>query len=316
MQFQVLGSGVVGRFFAAHLAEAGHDVALLTRPERLERFRAEGIRLRARGEDERVVQSVRFISEPEDPRNTDFVLGCFRGEQREELRELLAPFDMTATRLVVCFPVWRELLHDFTVWAPRTAYCLPGVAGIYDDETIKYKADVTRVQPVAEGDDSAGLFAEALQGAGLKARVDDGLGNMMDAACAIGFPFFLALSANRYRYSMTVRDAGLMKRTLRAQRDALDVVREGGTHLPFWARMHRRFPLTPLTVAAQASPLAVRGFIRDMFEIHFAKVDAQSRAMLRELVAISAHRTTSAEHLVALLGQTEHRADADLENNG
>ncbi|HEY9183603.1 MAG TPA: 2-dehydropantoate 2-reductase N-terminal domain-containing protein, partial [Gammaproteobacteria bacterium] len=44
-EFAVLGAGAMGSILGAHLARAGHSVAMLARGRRAEQIRSEGLRI-------------------------------------------------------------------------------------------------------------------------------------------------------------------------------------------------------------------------------------------------------------------------------
>jgi 2-dehydropantoate 2-reductase len=73
----VLGSGAVGGYFGARLAEGGHDVTLVARGANLEALRRDGLVLQL-GDETRRLPGIRAVAHPADAPAPDLVLVCVK----------------------------------------------------------------------------------------------------------------------------------------------------------------------------------------------------------------------------------------------
>ena len=90
MKILVFGAGPLGSLKAARLHEAGHDVSLLARGQRLADLRAHGVVIREEGSDRDEVANVTVVESFEPDDDFDLVLVVMRKDQVLEILDTLA----------------------------------------------------------------------------------------------------------------------------------------------------------------------------------------------------------------------------------
>jgi len=86
----VFGTGGVGGFFGAKLAQAGNDVWFVARGDHLKSMRTAGLRIRSTGSDI-VIPPGKMTDEPRDAGPVDVVLFCVKSYDTEAAARQLAP---------------------------------------------------------------------------------------------------------------------------------------------------------------------------------------------------------------------------------
>ena len=89
MKVAVMGAGAVGCYFAGMLARAGHEVALIGRPQHVEAFNTTGLRLEAKTFDETI--AVKASTDPAIAAGADLVLFCVKSPDTETAGAQLRP---------------------------------------------------------------------------------------------------------------------------------------------------------------------------------------------------------------------------------
>lgn len=89
MKVAVMGAGAVGCYFAGMLARAGHEVALIGRPQHVEAFNTTGLRLEAKTFDETI--PVKASTDPAIAAGADLVLFCVKSPDTEIAGAQLRP---------------------------------------------------------------------------------------------------------------------------------------------------------------------------------------------------------------------------------
>ncbi|MFJ3057486.1 ketopantoate reductase family protein [Herbaspirillum sp. NPDC087042] len=89
MKVAVMGAGAVGCYFAGMLARAGHEVALIGRPQHVEAFNTTGLRLQAKTFDETI--PVKASTDPAIAAGADLVLFCVKSPDTEIAGAQLRP---------------------------------------------------------------------------------------------------------------------------------------------------------------------------------------------------------------------------------
>jgi len=90
MRFLILGTGGVGGYFGAKLAQAGNDVWFIARGEHLRAMKASGLRIRSTG-GEFVIPPGKMTDAPRDAGSPDVVLFCVKSYDTETAALQLAP---------------------------------------------------------------------------------------------------------------------------------------------------------------------------------------------------------------------------------
>ena len=90
MKTLVYGAGVLGSFYAARLQEAGHDVSLLARGQRLADLKAHGVVLREAGTDKQTTTRVGVVEQLAPQDAYDLVVVIVRKDQLASVLPSLA----------------------------------------------------------------------------------------------------------------------------------------------------------------------------------------------------------------------------------
>ncbi len=99
MKILVFGAGPLGSLKAARLHEAGHDVSLLARGQRLADLRAHGVVIREEGSDRDEVTNVTVVDSFEPDDDYDLVLVVMRKDQVLDILDTLAENQQVPTFL-------------------------------------------------------------------------------------------------------------------------------------------------------------------------------------------------------------------------
>lgn len=317
LHFVIMGTGVIGQVYGAHLQMAGHRVTFLTREKYLERFKREGITLYCIGVGVKPfctkkieVKESQFVTELTSLEGVDYVFACFRGEQREEAARILEALTLSEGAepgLVLCFPFWSNSDVEFVRRFKHSYAMLPGVSGIYRSER---KTDslhpyihrsTTRLSPLVNPSlDETHKLISLLTEAGLPAIYMPNLLTVLDIIMAASFPFFAALSTRDYK-ARALKDRKLTELAFRAQKECLKIVEQGGTPTGLSGKFLRYMPVPVMTTLVSASAFLIRGLIREMLEVHFKKVHSQTIFLLNELSAFPFAEKIKKENLQKLL---------------
>ncbi|MFS8203433.1 ketopantoate reductase family protein [Streptomyces sp. CWNU-52B] len=150
MKLLVYGAGVTGSLFATHMHEAGHDVSLLARGERLAALRRHGVRL-AEGDG----PAVRHVPVPvvEHPADAyDLIAVCVRTHQVEAVLKSLADVEGDVLFLLNwaagAEPLGTVIGHE------RVLLGFPTFGGTTDGDVVRHRAAtfMTRRVPMPIGE--------------------------------------------------------------------------------------------------------------------------------------------------------------------
>lgn len=90
MRIAIMGAGAVGGYYGGRLAQAGHDVALITRGEHLRAIRASGLALKGPAGDA-VISGVQATDDAAQVAPVDIVLFCVKLYDTEDAARAIAP---------------------------------------------------------------------------------------------------------------------------------------------------------------------------------------------------------------------------------
>jgi 2-dehydropantoate 2-reductase len=90
MRIAIMGAGAIGGYYGGRLAQAGHDVALITRGEHLRAIQARGLTLRG-PEGDAVVSGTQSTDDPAQIAPVDVVLFCVKLYDTEDAARAIAP---------------------------------------------------------------------------------------------------------------------------------------------------------------------------------------------------------------------------------
>ncbi|WP_256114403.1 ketopantoate reductase family protein [Streptomyces sp. MnatMP-M27] len=199
MKLLVYGAGVLGSQFAVRMHEAGHDVALLARGERLASLRERGVRLAE--ENSAVIRGVPVpvVERPAD--GYDLTTVFVRAHQVDPVLDSLAGVDGDVL-----------FLHNWAAGAgplgevigpERVLLGYPVAAGTMDGDVVRYRRAnfVTRrvSMPIGEPDGRATPRLERIvrtfRAAGLNAKAEPRMDAWLKTHAAFEVPLGLAVQA-------------------------------------------------------------------------------------------------------------------------
>lgn len=306
LRILIIGTGIVGQIYGALLHRAGHRVTFLTRERALARFEERPIRLEPKKGEPIVIEDGDFVIQADSFEPYDYVFACIRGDQRESLAEFLKGSQPETVRLILCFPIWRHHVEWFLQHMGSCHYLFPGILGVYREEAIEFKNGRSQLCPLGKASRvETETLATVLTQAGLPSKVKPNLFDRFQVIMAMGFPFLLALAARESDYDKAVRDRTLLRHAFAAQKECLAILKAGGIPTGAAGVFMPLLPSGLMAFGAGLSRFVVRGFIRDMFEIHFKKVEGQTYTALNELRAWAPAQSVEHPHLDALLDEAE-----------
>jgi 2-dehydropantoate 2-reductase len=291
----IVGAGVIGTVYGAHIAAAGHQVSVLGHEPRTGDVAARGLRARGVLDGERVKVEANVV--PDASGHYDLVLVAVR---RDQLASACAELAVAAARpAVVFFGNNPAGLAAIPGDLPGDAYLgFPGVGGVMSDGTADYVR--IRQQPTAfqqSSDPRLAALESALSGRGFAIqRVAD-----MDGWLAYHAAFVACVAAALYR-------CGTDPVRLAADRPVLTLMCQAITGAFAGLRSQGTAGL-PRNLAVLHSPLlaavAVRYWARTMRspmgELCFAGHSRHAETEMRALGDDMAARITSSPALTKLL---------------
>jgi 2-dehydropantoate 2-reductase len=308
MKVLILGAGVIGTVYGAHLGAAGHIVHVLHHPPRTDDIATSGLAARDVLTGNRAESAVSIVPDAAAGRY-DLVLAAVRSDQ---LAPACAQLTALAGAPAVLFfgnnPGGRAAIP---ATVPGQAWLgFPGVGGILRDGTAEYVR--IRQQPTAlqaAGDPRLAEMERALRQRGFSIqRVTD-----MDGWLAYHAAFVACVAAALYR-------CGTDARRLAADRPTLTLMCAAVTEA-FAALRHTGVTGLPRNLAVLHSqalkPVAVRYWARTMrsaagelcFAAHARHAQTEMRALGDQLTARLAN-TPATSHLLELLQASPgHPAD-------
>ncbi len=303
VHFLIMGSGVIGQVYGAHLHMAGHRVTFFTREKYLAQFREEGIKIQLAGSKEKMhIKDGEFISEIKSLDGIDYLFICFRADQRDEASLLLKDLDCSQVQLVLCFPIWNKNQFGIERNFHGSYSLMPGISGVYRGREIYFKKGITQVGPLfnASPKETKNLCS-ILSNAGLPSKLKPDLIRDIQIIMGIGFPFFAALSTKDYKLNDLVKDKGLLSIAAKSQKECLNIIRAGGDPLGILGNLAVIAPSSLWTLFFKLTPYFLKGFNRAMVEVHFKKVHRQTIFLLRELASFPFSNRAKKDNLQELL---------------
>lgn len=226
MRILVYGAGNIGSLYAAKLKDAGNDVTILARGERLHDIRERGILLDDFHSRKRTITRINAVDRLDPDDAYDFVLVTL---PRHTIREVLPALAANRnTRGVMFFGNNAggpgEMIE--ALGRERVLLGFPGAAGVPLGETIRYLVLDRREQPTTfgelDGSKSTRIkaIAQSLQSAGFPISVCSNMDAWLKTHAAEIIPSALA-------FYMANEDVGQLKRNREALNLMLRAIREG-----------------------------------------------------------------------------------------
>ncbi|MEO3860574.1 2-dehydropantoate 2-reductase N-terminal domain-containing protein [Acrocarpospora sp. B8E8] len=199
MKLLVYGAGVVGSLFAARLHEAGHDVSLLARGERLASLRRHGVQLAEA--DGPAVKRVPMPVVEHPPGGYDLIAVFVRTHQVDAVLESLAGVEGDVLFMLNwaagAQPLAAVIGHE------RVLLGFPTAAGTMDGDVVRYRATnfMTRrvALPIGEPDGRTTPrlegIVEAFRAAGINAKAEPRMDAWLKTHAAFAVPLGQAVLA-------------------------------------------------------------------------------------------------------------------------
>ena len=251
MRIAVMGAGAVGGYYGGRLAQAGHDVALITREEHLRAIQARGLALRGPAGDA-VISGAQATDDPGGVAPVDVVLFCVKLYDTEDAARAIAPL---LKKGGVCISLQNGVDGPGRIGAivgdDRVMGGLAYVSALIESPgVIRYKSQAPSIK-FGETDgrtsERATRFRDACMAAGIGAEV------VADIRAALWHKF-VGLAVNAALTSLVRQPAGVCYRDpdlLALARDGFSegaaVGRAMGVKLPddiveWQVRNHQNFP--------------------------------------------------------------------------
>lgn len=206
LQVAVLGAGAVGCFYGGMLARAGHRVTLIGRPQHVQVFEAQGLRMQTLAFDETV--KLHASTEASAVTGADLVLFAVKSPDTEtagaQMREHLKP-----GALVLC-------LQNGVDNAERLRGVLPGVqvaaAVVYVATEMAGPGHLRhhgRGELVIEPSPASERVAQALAAAGVPTEISDNVRGALWAKLILNCAYNALSAVGRIPYGELVRQPGV-----------------------------------------------------------------------------------------------------------
>lgn len=206
LQVAVLGAGAVGCFYGGMLARAGHRVTLIGRPQHVQVFETQGLRMQTQTFDETV--KVHANTEASAVAGADLVLFAVKSPDTEaagaQMREHLKP-----GALVLC-------LQNGVDNAERLRAVLPGVqvaaAVVYVATEMAGPGHLRhhgRGELVIEPSPASERVAQALAAAGVPTEISDNVRGALWAKLILNCAYNALSAVGRIPYGELVRQPGV-----------------------------------------------------------------------------------------------------------
>lgn len=206
LQVAVLGAGAVGCYYGGMLARAGHRVTLIGRPQHVQVFEAQGLRMQTLSFDETV--KVAASTEASAVAGADLVLFAVKSPDTEhagaQMREHLPP-----GALVLC-------LQNGVDNAERLRAVLPGIdvaaAVVYVATEMAGPGHLRhhgRGELVIEPSPASHMAAQALSAAGVPTEVSDNVRGALWAKLILNCAYNALSAVGRIPYGELVQQPGV-----------------------------------------------------------------------------------------------------------
>lgn len=206
LKVAVLGAGAVGCFYGGMLARAGHAVTLIGRPQHVEVFTQQGLRMQTLGFDETV--PVAASTDASAVAGADVVLFAVKSPDTETAGEQMRPH-LAPGALVLC-------LQNGVDNAERLRAVLPGVhvaaAVVYVATEMAGPGHLRhhgRGELVIEPSPRSAALAQALIAAGVPTEVSDNVRGALWAKLILNCAYNALSAVGRIAYGQLVQQPGV-----------------------------------------------------------------------------------------------------------
>ena len=229
MRILIYGAGVIGSLYAALFAEAGLDVAVYARGERVKTLREYGLLYRKKGEVKTAHIGVLTALEPDDI--YDFILLTVRENQLlqalEELKSNRSPTIVTMVNSLDTYDQWEAVCGK-----GRILPAFPGAGGGFDGDVLDAALTPRLIQPttIGRGDGREKTLAEIMRKARIPCQIVPDMHVWQVCHLAMVVPIADAYyEANNPKHAG--RDRHLMKKTAVGIKDNFRKIHQLGLRL-------------------------------------------------------------------------------------
>ena len=255
LKIAVMGAGAVGCYYGGMLARAGHAVTLIARPQHVEAFRREGLRMETKSFDGRV--RVQADTEARAAAGADLVLFCVKSMDTEAAGRQLAPW-LRPDNLVLC-------LQNGVDNADRLRSVLPGhavaAAVVYVATEMAGPGHLRhhgRGELVIEPAPGSERIAQALAAAGVPTEVSRDVRGALWSKLVLNCAYNAVSAIANAPYGETVPGEGIRDVMRDVVDECLAVARAEGVVLPVdpHATMYKLVESMPTQYSSTAQDLA------------------------------------------------------------
>ncbi|QSN62763.1 ketopantoate reductase family protein [Caballeronia sp. M1242] len=228
MKIAVMGAGAVGCYYGGMLARAGHEVALIARPQHVEAIQREGLRLDTQTFDEHV--RVLASTDASAAKGAQLVLFCVKSTDTDSAAQALKPY-LDAGALVLSLQNGvdnaerlRQLLPQEV--AAAVVYVAAEMAG--PGHMRHHGRGELVIEPSSKSEDVAHMFAAA----NVPTEISDNVRGALWAKLVLNCAYNALSAIAQVPYGRLVQGEGVT----RAMRDVIDecvaVAKADGVTLP------------------------------------------------------------------------------------
>lgn len=152
MKILFYGAGVLGSLYAARCKEAGHDVSILARGQRLADLRAHGIVLEDAATGIQTATPVRVVETLARDDAYDWIVVLMRRNQLDEILPTLAANRATPNLLVMVNNASGAAEIAATLGRERAVFGFPGAGGARDGFVVRYSIVSGAIQSTTLGE--------------------------------------------------------------------------------------------------------------------------------------------------------------------
>ncbi len=299
----MLGAGVIGSVYAGKLLDAGHDVVLFARGQRLTDLRSHGLLLEDAETGSRIARRVAAVSELTPADRFDLVLVPIRAGQLDGVLPVLT--GMTDGSDVLLFGNTGSRGPEVAAaLGERALFGFPAAGGTRDGPVIRFV--LIRQQKTMLGEPEGTTTArvrrlqDVLNGAGFPTLISADIGGWLTGHAAFVVPIAFALYRAGTDAPRLAADRATMRLMVLATREAFTALRAAGNRqVPGNLRALYRLP-TVLVIAYWRRVLnSPRGEL--WFGAHSRAAPEEMHALARDLQEAMRRTERPTPHLDRLL---------------
>jgi len=299
----VLGVGVIGSVYAARLIDAGHDVTLLARGQRLTDLRTGGLLLEEASSGTRGCYRPTVVESPDIGGPFDLVLVAVRRDQLDRTVPLL---DAAPDADVLFFGNTAGRVAELTsALGQRALFGFPAAGGVREGSVVRYvtirQQRTMLAEPAGDRSPRVRALAETFAQAGFASHVIADPEAWLVAHAAFVVPIAFALYRVGVDPARLAGERPTLRLMVRATRQAFQALRsDGNSEIPSnLVTLYLRLP-EPVAVAYWRHVLAgPNGEL--WFAAHTRAAPEEMHALAEALLAQMNSTTTPAPALAELL---------------